>query len=476
MIRLRAARIAFATVGSLLGLLGLLAILAFVAFPGAVRAASPIYVSTDGDDTACNGLVNAAYSPAAAPDCALATIQEGVYTVDPGGTVIVEAGTYTLGVTIDRDVTVRGASASATIVDGQMARRGFYVGSGNYATIDRLTIRNCVSPFGGGIDNRGNLTVTNSVIAGNTAPGDGDGAGLFNLGGTLLISNTTVISNTAGRDGGGIASLGDLTIVDSDILSNTAEDGAGIYHIEGSLSVHNARIQGNRAFDASAKGGGIFNGAEVSLTRVTLSGNTAIYTRTVNDGGGGAIHTQESMTLTNCTISGNHAGWGGAISNSGDHLVIASTSLVSNTVTPGSSGPGGINNYGTITVANTILAHNDGANCVNNATLVSAGHNLDSGNTCGFAVIGDLINTDPLVAPLHKNGGCPTASGQSPQTHALIGGSPAIDAGSDVDCPATDQRGVDRPVDGDLDKLATCDIGAYEFEPYDVYLPLVARQ
>ena len=57
-----------------------------------------------------------------------------------------------------------------------------------------------------------------------------------------------------------------------------------------------------------------------------------------------------------------------------------------------------------------------------------------------------------MIGPLVDNGG-PTL------THALQAGSPAIDAADDAVCPATDQRGVDRP------QGAACDVGAYEYVP-----------
>jgi len=65
-----------------------------------------------------------------------------------------------------------------------------------------------------------------------------------------------------------------------------------------------------------------------------------------------------------------------------------------------------------------------------------------------------MNNTDPLLEPLGDNGG-PT------QTHALKPNSPAIDAGNPA-CEVTDQRGVIRPIDGDGDGTALCDIGAFE--------------
>ncbi|HSM54865.1 MAG TPA: choice-of-anchor Q domain-containing protein [Candidatus Sulfomarinibacteraceae bacterium] len=93
--------------------------------------------------------------------------------------------------------------------------------------------------------------------------------------------------------------------------------------------------------------------------------------------------------------------------------------------------------------------------------LESSGHNLADDTSCGFdTVTGDVITTQPGLAELADNGG-PTL------THALLAGSPAIDAGHPAICPQSDQRGVARPLDGNGDGLARCDIGAFEKERED---------
>jgi hypothetical protein len=104
-----------------------------------------------------------------------------------------------------------------------------------------------------------------------------------------------------------------------------------------------------------------------------------------------------------------------------------------------------INNpIGTVELRNTIVT-----GC-SRGSFTSLGHNLDQTDSCQLTGPFDIRGQDPLLGPLQNNGG-PT------ETHTLLLGSPAIDAGDNTACPATDQRGVAQP------EGAACDIGAYEF-------------
>ncbi len=196
--------------------------------------------------------------------------------------------------------------------------------------------------------------------------------------------------------------------------------------------------------NAGTNGGAIFNAGTLSLARSTVSGNVA-------DSSGGGLYNAGNLTLSNSTVSGNSAtDAGGGLYNTA--LATASVlhaTIASNSATAG----GGVSNGGSVTLQGALLSANSGGNC--SGTISSAGSNLDNGTSCAFAGAGDLSAVDPLLGALADNGG-PTA------THALASGSPAIDAAASGGCPATDQRGVARPVDGNGDSLAACDIGAFE--------------
>jgi hypothetical protein len=276
-------------------------------------------------------------------------------------------------------------------------------------------------------------------------------SGIITLTTGELLVNKSVIINGPGADllavDGNAASAvfhvtsnGSVTISDLTIRNGQGGFGGGILNNGGAvLTVINSTLSGN----AAAFGGGAYNGGGLTIVNSTLSGNMA-----TSEGGG--VYNATTLTISNSTFSGNVAhGSGGGCINGGMLLITNSTLSGNSAVDVG----GGVYNLGTFDIGNTILKGSDsGANINSNGggTVTSLGYNISSDNGSGYLTgPGDQINTDPLLGPLQDNGG-PTF------THALLPGSPAIDAGNPTFTPPPfyDQRGPGYPrvANGRIDK------------------------
>ena len=274
--------------------------------------------------------------------------------------------------------------------------------------------------------------------------------------------------HSGGSHGGGSSYVGgaidngeNLTLTNVTISGNTSDSGGGIYN-SGSLTLTDSSISGNVA---SNYGGGIYNDGSLTLINSTISGNTSFQ--------GGGIYNADSLTLINSTISGNTSNYGGGIYNTGA-LSVTNTTISDNSAVSGGgifTITGGLNGGNPANLANTIVAGNTATDLtadVNGAVtgsnnLIGDGTGMTglTNNDAGHNQVGNSGSPiDPKLGPLADNGG-PT------QTMALLAGSPAIDAGdNDLARDAngfsliTDQRGVgfSRIENG------TVDIGTFEVE------------
>lgn len=404
---------------------------------------------------------------------------------NPGSEIVLMHGaTYTLtatavgalhitaNTTIDYGSVICSFNCPATIKGGAgWTDRILLISNNANVQITGVTIRDgnlTGGTCGGGIYlNTGNLTLTNSTVTNNMTSSDGGGicgTGIFTL------NNTNVVSNTAGGFGGGVYAIaGKITLNSTNVVSNTAgSNGGGINNASGMLTITNSSIVNNTS---GTNAGGVYNNRELVVMSSTISDN-----RTATNAGG--IYNIGTLTMTNSTLSGNKANvTAGGLFNS-TTTTLNNVTIANNTADDDNNGTGyggGVSNLGTLNLMNTLIGTNisksgTAPDCI--GTLTSQGYNLigDTTNcTLSGSLSGVISNTNPFIGPLANFGG-------ATNTHALLVGSPAINAGNPgaLDgignhCMPTDQRGVTRPIAG------RCDIGAFEGTGGALYLPLILR-
>ena len=233
------------------------------------------------------------------------------------------------------------------------------VGAGGIGNMGQLSIEeNTVvkaneADFGGGIANSGELILNDSVIGGETRE-DGNkarrGAGIFNLAeggaGTVTIKKTTLQNNRAVALGGAIYNGGgELTLEQSQIISNASEHGAGLYLSLGKTTTKASSIHKN----GGSETGGIHNAAG----ELHILENTSLTANSSNNGAGlfnaeGAIASIQNSTIGDVDSSlGNQAEAGAGIYNEGTLELLENANVLGNKAAVG----GGIyNQFGTTTL------------------------------------------------------------------------------------------------------------------------------
>ena len=384
-------------------------------------------------------------------DSGLGSLRRALLSAGDGARIIFGTnGTIPLtngALLIDNDVILQGPGTSNLIIDASSSSRIFEISAGATVQMSDLTLKNGHAPnaatidfggipggHGGAIMNAGIMTLSNCIVT-NCRAGNGAGSFFGNLG--------------AGH-GGALYNSGTATLLNSVLSYNTAGRA-----INGDFS----------AGPSGGAGGAIYNTGTLTLTRCSLIGNASgaggdgLSGNGGPGGNGSAILNVGPLNASLCTISGNISGAGGAkgfnandvagpsgegciMSGNPGTITLRACTVVSNLVR------GGISttmNASDATIHNSIIAANSGYDV--SGVFNSQGHNLIGAvdGALGFVngVKSDLTGTsgsplNAMVGPLAMNGGLTP-------THAILGGSPAIDAGDDtLTSLVTDQRGAVR--------------------------------
>ena len=156
--------------------------------------------------------------------CAFTSVQAAIDAANPEDTIRLCPETYLEHLFVEKNLTLLGAGADRTALDGggtSNANAVLYIGVGAIVEVRALTVRGGNSTVGGGIDNEGTLTLADVTVTANTAS---EGAGIFNLAGAALrLIDSRVSGNTADDDGGGLwVDGGTVTLTRSRVTGNEA--------------------------------------------------------------------------------------------------------------------------------------------------------------------------------------------------------------------------------------------------------------
>ena len=303
--------------------------------------------------------------------------KEAVEAANPGDTITIRAGAFKENIQIDKSLTIKGAGASNTFIDGSQAGSVFKIGE-NEADIDVtlsgiaikegsgslvLVNDNDANKYicGGGILNYGRLTVTDCTIFNNTAF---NGGGIFSKGTVNINNGTTITQNIANNGGGIFNNCGSRNTAKvnlnegSSIENNRAnQNGAGIYSGgyrvgRNTLNINNGcNISGNIAGNS---GGGIW-----IISEGTLNMNGGVISNNKGWTGGGIFSYGSYANLRGGSIHNNIALNGAGIVNGGGWMTVDGSLIYGNIANKNDYGyGGGILNSGILTLTSGSIEHN----------------------------------------------------------------------------------------------------------------------
>jgi hypothetical protein len=404
------------------------------------------------------GQASAATGRVCPSGCAFSQIAPAIAAASPGDTILVAAGTYNGGFTIDKNLSLSGAGAGATTITGGgpvITIGTFNAASEPTVSINGVTLTGGVThssfaeafvgpgviAVGGGISvppaanfsPGATVTITNSVITGNqVAPTNAIDSGLP-CPADITITCINGDLPFAQASGGGINTFGAMTLTNTTVSDNqvggpAASDvgPAGIFSFQGGLTLKNSTVTDNHAI-ASAPNGRFADagGVTVVFGTLTLDGSVisdnsaSIATAMPNDIPGGiAAHAGGIEIGGNDSCAGPDSGC--ALATIRNSTISGNSVTATNSLGDAVDFCGGICDDGQLTLRDSLVSNNHvGATVPGGSTACAC---ADSGGigTGGVESITDTRitgNTVTAVAPdgnaIATNGGASAGNGLS---------------------------------------------------------------
>lgn len=200
--------------------------------------------------------------------------------------------------------------------------------------LKNLTIRDGISPWGGGISSRKagqRIAVDNVLFQDNTSVGTGQalGGAIF-AAGELTVTNSDFVHNETYDGGGAIYALGPLNIGQSHFSQNTSYIGGAVLAFNGPVDILDTEFTENHALSS---GGALeINNASAALHNVLAINNRAgLY--------GGALSAWGSkLAISEATLNANSAMAGGALYFTGVTAMVVDGDIDNNIASSNSYG------------------------------------------------------------------------------------------------------------------------------------------